>query len=114
MVLSFSCALHMTGDINHHITKVLPSHALSTQKLHNPVFHWSNAFCGRLDFIQLTDGSNINLNHDDSAGFRLDTSATNKQYASPLVAGDSVELLQILTIQIPKHIADIILPFHSY
>ena len=61
------------------------------QLRYNPDFHWSNAFYRGLDFIQLTDGSNIiNLNRDDSAGFRLDTLATNKQYASPMVAGDSV------------------------
>ena len=90
MVLLFSCALPVTDNTNHHhVTKVLPKSLLvehtkvssldiTLTQMHSTV-GW---------IIQLTDGNNINLNRDDSAGFMLDTFATNKQYASPTVAGE--------------------------
>ena len=96
MVLSFSCALHVTDNKSSSrykgVTKVTTHRARKSFQLrYNPDFHWLNVFYRGLVFILLTDGSNIiNLNRDDSAGFRLDTLATNKQYASPMVAGDSV------------------------
>ena len=61
------------------------------QLRYNPDFHWSCALYRGLQYIQLTDGrSIINVNRDDAAGFRLDTLATNKQYAAPAVIGSDV------------------------
>ena len=61
-----SCVLHTIGNTSHrHATKEL-QRSLTTgrarkgfQLWYNPDFHWSNAFYRGLDFIQLTDGSNI-------------------------------------------------------
>ena len=56
-----------------------------------PIFIWSCALYRGLKYIELTDGrSMINVNCDDAAGFRLDTLATNKQYAAPAVRGSDV------------------------
>ena len=61
------------------------------QLRYNPDFHWSCALYRGLQYIELTDGrSIINVNRDDTAGFRLDTLATNKQYAAPAVRGSDV------------------------
>jgi hypothetical protein len=61
------------------------------QLRYNPDFHWSNAFYCGLNFIQLVDGNDIlKINRDDASGFRLDTLATQKQYALPTVSGRSV------------------------
>ena len=61
------------------------------QLRYNPDFHWSCALYRGLQYIELTDGrSIINVNRDDAAGFRLDTLATNKQYAAPAVRGSDV------------------------
>ena len=61
------------------------------QLRYNPDFHWSCALYRGLPHIELTDGrSIINVNRDDAAGFRLDTLATNKQYAAPAVIGSDV------------------------
>ena len=61
------------------------------QLRYNPDFHWSNALYRGLDYIQMTDGvSIVNVNRDDASGFRLDTLATHKQFASPTVRGCDV------------------------
>ena len=61
------------------------------QLRYNPDFHWSCALYRGLQFIELSDGrSIINVNRNDAAGFRLDTLATNKQYAVPSVIGSDV------------------------
>ena len=44
-----------------------------------------------LDLIQYTNGKDIvNIHRDDASGFRLDTLATHKQYATPAVKGESI------------------------
>lgn len=54
-------------------------------------FTGAGALYRGLQYIELTDGrSIINVNRDDAAGFRLDTLATNKQYAAPAVRGSDV------------------------
>ena len=61
------------------------------QLRYNPDFHWSNAFYRGLEYIQMTDGTNIiNVNRDDASGFRLDTLATHKQYGTPTLRGSEV------------------------
>lgn len=61
------------------------------QLRYNPDFHWSCALYRGLQYIQMTDGTSIvNVNRDDASGFRLDTLATNKQYAAPTVRGCDV------------------------
>ena len=61
------------------------------QLRYNPDFHWSCALYQGLQYIEFTDGRYIiNVNRDDAAGFRLDTLATNKQYAAPAVRGSDV------------------------
>ena len=50
--------------------------------------YWSAALYKGLNFIQLTDGSNItNINRDDASGYRLDTLCTNRQHRTPVVQG---------------------------
>ena len=57
----------------------------------NPDDHWSAAFYTRLNKFQYVDGRDmININRDDSTGLRLDTLATCKQYATPIVQGKEV------------------------
>ena len=49
---------------------------------YNPDSHWSGSLYKGLDVIQYQDGRDIvNINRDDSSGFRLDTLTTNKQYS---------------------------------
>lgn len=49
---------------------------------YNPDQHWSFSLYAGLDKLQHEDGCNvINIRRDDQAGFKLDTMATNKQYA---------------------------------
>ena len=58
---------------------------------YNPDSHWSAALYKGLNSIQLQDGEDIcNINHDDAAGFRLDTLTTSKQYATPTVRGQDI------------------------
>ena len=53
--------------------------------------HWSVSFYKGLDVLQYTDGRHIvNINRDDSSGFRLDTLTTNKQYSLPTVHGHDI------------------------
>ena len=48
--------------------------------------HWSAALYRGLNWLQYHDGHNIlNVNRDDASGYRLDTLATHKQYATPVV-----------------------------
>ena len=55
---------------------------------YNPDSHWSTALYKGLNFIQLTDGSDItNINRDDASGYRLDTLFTNRQHCTPVVQG---------------------------
>lgn len=55
---------------------------------YNPDSHWSGSLYKGLDKIQYRDGRYIvNINRDDSSGFRLDTLTTNKQYSLPTVQG---------------------------
>ena len=55
---------------------------------YNPDSHWSAALYKGLNFIQLTDGSDItNINWDDASGYRLDTLFTNRQHRTPVVQG---------------------------
>lgn len=55
---------------------------------YNPDSHWSAALYKGLNFIQLTDGSDItNINRDDPSGYRLDTLCTNRQHHTPVVQG---------------------------
>lgn len=57
----------------------------------NPDEHWSAAFYKGLNQIQYADGRDmINMNQDDSTGFRLDTLATCKQYTTPVLQGKEV------------------------
>jgi hypothetical protein len=52
----------------------------------NPDSHWSAALYRSLNWLQYRDGHNIlNINRDDASGYRLDTLATNNQYATPTV-----------------------------
>ena len=47
---------------------------------YNPDAHWSGAFYKELNKLQYVDGRNmLNINRDDSTGFRLDTLSTCKQ-----------------------------------
>ena len=58
---------------------------------YNPDSHWSSAFYKYLGQYQFKDGKNItNINRDDASGYRLDTLATNKQYATPVVVGNDI------------------------
>ena len=44
-----------------------------------------------LNTLQYKDGHDMaNINRDDASGFRLDTLATNKQYANQVVQGHGV------------------------
>ena len=57
----------------------------------NPDEHWSEAFYKGLNKLQYTDGMDIVIiNRDDTAGFRLDTLTTCKQYTTPVVQGSEV------------------------
>ncbi len=57
----------------------------------NPDEHWSAALYKGLSKLQYVDGRDmININRDDSTGFRLDTLATCKQYTTPVVRGKEV------------------------
>ena len=52
----------------------------------NPDAHWSTALHQGLNSLQYQVGRDIlNINHDYASGFRLDTLATNKQHATPVV-----------------------------
>ena len=58
---------------------------------YNPDAHWSSAFYKGLNSVQYQDGRDIfNVNRDDASGFRLDTLATNKQHATPVVQNHEV------------------------
>ena len=58
---------------------------------YNPDCHWSGSFYKDLDVLQYTDGRHIvNINRDDSSGFRLDTLTTKKQYSLPTVHGHDI------------------------
>ena len=58
---------------------------------YNPDSHWSSAFYKYLGQYQFKDGKNItNINRDDASGYRLETLATNKQYATPVVVGNDI------------------------
>ena len=55
---------------------------------YNPDCHWSGALYKGLNFVQLTDATNITiLNRDDSSGYRLDTLFTNSQHRTHAVKG---------------------------
>lgn len=55
---------------------------------YKPDSHWSAALYKGLNFIQLTDGSDItNINRDDASGYRSDTLFTNRQHCTPVVQG---------------------------
>ena len=60
---------------------------------YNPDTLWSAAFYHGLNALQFTDGKdviNINHDHDDPSGFRLDTLSTHKQYSALTVEGKEV------------------------
>ena len=64
--------------------------------------HWSAAFYKGLNQLQYVDGTDmINMNRDDSTGFRLDTLTTCTQYTSPVVQGQEVVTTQ--TDYVNKH-----------
>lgn len=68
----------------------------------NPDSHWSSAFYKSLNQIQYADGCNIlNINRDDTTGFRLDTLTTCKQYTNPTVIGK--DILSTRTDYVNKH-----------
>ena len=55
---------------------------------YNPDSHWSRALYKGLNYIELTDGSDITIiNRDDASGYRLDTLFTNRQHRTPAVQG---------------------------
>ena len=55
---------------------------------YNPDNHWSFALYKGLAMCQYTDKRRIlNINHDDTAGFRLDTLSTHHLHRSPMVCG---------------------------
>ena len=52
--------------------------------------------------LQYTDGQNIvNINWDDAAGFRLETSTTSKQYTTPTL--ENQPILTTRTDFVNKH-----------
>ena len=68
----------------------------------NPDDHWSAAFYKGLNQLQYEDGTDmINMNRDDSTGFRLDTLTTCTQYKSTVVQGQQV--LTTRTDYVNKH-----------
>jgi len=68
----------------------------------NPDTHWSAAFYNGLNMIQYKDGRDLlNINRDDTTGFRLDTLTTCKQYKTPVVQGK--EALTTRTDFVNKH-----------
>ena len=80
---------HRSATNYRGVAKVTCRRARKGFKLrYNPDSHWSSALYKGLNFIQLTDGSNIiNINRDDASGYRLDTLFTNKQHQTPAVQG---------------------------
>lgn len=65
-----------------------------------------------LDLIQYTDGKDIvNINRDDASGFRLDTLATYRQYATPAVKGEFSHHAYGLRKKISQYSANYIVPF---
>ena len=68
----------------------------------NPDDHWSAAFYRGLNELQYVDGRDmVNMNRDDSTGFRLDTLKTCSQYTTPVVQGR--EVLTTRTDYVNKH-----------
>ena len=68
----------------------------------NPDDHWSAAFYRGLNQFQYVDGKDmVNMNRDDSTGFRLDTLTTCTQYTTPVV--QSKEVLTTQTDYANKH-----------
>ena len=68
----------------------------------NPDEHWSAALYSGLTKLEYVDGRNlVNINRDDSTGFRLDTLTTCSQYKTPIVQGR--ELLTTRTDYVNKH-----------
>ena len=51
----------------------------------NPDNNWPAALYKGLNWLQLTDGCDININRDESSGFRLDSMVTYSQHPSPMV-----------------------------
>lgn len=82
---------------------------------YNPDAHWSGALYKGLNYIEYTDGTNImNLNRDDSSGFRLDTLATHSQYHQPVVQGHSVLTTHTDYVnKFSKCVADYLIQFQS-
>ncbi len=77
----------------------------------NPDSHWSAAFYKGLNQLQHVDGRNfVNINSDDSTGFRLDTLTMCKQCATPAVQGK--ETLTTRTGYVNKYPS--LLPTTSY
>ena len=68
----------------------------------NPDEHWSAALYSGLTKLEYVDGRNlVNINRDDSTGFRLDTLTTCSQYKTPIVQGR--EVLTTRTDYVNKH-----------
>ena len=68
---------------------------------YNPDAHWSAALYKGLNSLQYKDGREIcNINRDDASGFRLDTLATNKQHATPVVQDHEVLTTRIDLVSI--------------
>ena len=55
----------------------------------NPDAHYCSAMYRNLDYIQLQDGNDkLILNHDDQAGYRLDTTYTHRGHKSVSLEGE--------------------------
>lgn len=68
----------------------------------NPDDHWSTALYMGLNQLEYVDGRDmVNVNPDDSIGFRLDTLTTCTQYKTPVVQGQ--EVLTTQTDYVNKH-----------
>ena len=68
----------------------------------NPDDHWSAAFYKGLNQLQYINGTDMmNINRDDSTGFRLDTLTTCAQYKSAVVTGK--EVLTTRVYYVNKH-----------
>lgn len=53
---------------------------------YNPDKHWSSSLYRNFNHLQYTDGINIvNMNRDDTVGFRLDTLTTHRLHRTPVV-----------------------------